>query len=200
MQVATLAGNVNLASPKLEQAQTLPKLPQTDEEVTVPATASAAIRPPRPTLSGGYAVGNPLLGTSAPSRPQLQASIDNGNKLLGKRKLQDLVRQVDPDKRLDPDVEDLLLEIADEFVESVVNFASKLAKHRRSDTLEVKDVQLHLERNWNIRIPSFLPEEVRTIRKTHPTAAFQAKINAIQSAIQLSHRKSNQLFHSNSAS
>jgi transcription initiation factor TFIID subunit 12 len=55
----------------------------------------------------------------------------------------------------------LLLDIADEFIDSVTNFSCRLAKHRGGDTLEVRDLQLHLERNHNIRIPGFQSDETR---------------------------------------
>jgi transcription initiation factor TFIID subunit TAF12 len=44
------------------------------------------------------------------------------------------------------------LDIADEFIDSVTNFGCRLAKHRGGDTLEVRDLQLHLG------IYLFLPE------------------------------------------
>ena len=38
----------------------------------------------------------------------------------------------------------MLLQIADEFIDSVVTASAQLAKHRKSNTVEAKDVQLHL--------------------------------------------------------
>ena len=38
----------------------------------------------------------------------------------------------------------LLLQIADDFIESAVTASCQIAKHRKSNTLEVRDVQLHL--------------------------------------------------------
>lgn len=63
---------------------------------------------------------------------------------LTKTRLQDLVKEVDPTEQLDEEVEEMLLQLADDFVETTVNAACLLAKHRHANTVEVKDVQLHL--------------------------------------------------------
>lgn len=144
---------------------------------------------PRPTLSMGGGANPILRGPAILARPG--GSDATYNELLGlsggemeantprnktKRKVQELVREIDENERLEGDVEDvslefqvcktqsftgntdtwfydlfcclpthqLLLDIADEFIESVTEFACRLAKHRKGDRLEVKDLQLHL--------------------------------------------------------
>lgn len=64
--------------------------------------------------------------------------------ILTKPRLQELVREIDPTEQLDEEVEELLLQIADDFVENTVAAACLLAKHRKVSKVEVKDVQLHL--------------------------------------------------------
>ncbi|KDN42534.1 hypothetical protein RSAG8_06677, partial [Rhizoctonia solani AG-8 WAC10335] len=79
----------------------------------------------------------------------------------GKRTIQDLVAELDPRVTLDYEMESYLLARADEFIDSVMHFACRIAKHRGSDQVEPRDIQLHLERNHNIRIPGFASDEIR---------------------------------------
>jgi transcription initiation factor TFIID subunit 12 len=45
------------------------------------------------------------------------------------------------------------LEFVDEFIDSIAATACKTAKLRESKTINLKDIQLILERHWSIRIP-----------------------------------------------
>ncbi|OSX68817.1 hypothetical protein BU14_2210s0001, partial [Porphyra umbilicalis] len=68
--------------------------------------------------------------------------------LLPRAKLVELLQEVAPGETLDVDVEEFLQEHADEFVESVTAAACRLARHRKSKTLDARDVALHLSRSW----------------------------------------------------
>lgn len=66
------------------------------------------------------------------------------SQLLTKARLRELVKEVDPNEQLEEDVEDLMLQLSDDFVNELVKAACIFAKHRKSNIVEVKDVQLYL--------------------------------------------------------
>ncbi|XP_014260399.1 transcription initiation factor TFIID subunit 12 isoform X2 [Cimex lectularius] len=103
--------------------------------------------------------------------------------MITRSKLQDLVREVDPNEQLDEEVEDVLLQMADDFVESAISAACLLAKHRKSNTIEVKDLQLHLERNWNMWIPGFGTDELRPYKRSSITDAHKQRLTLIRRAL-----------------
>ena len=61
-----------------------------------------------------------------------------------------------------------MLELADEFIDDVTHFACRLARHRGSDTLDVRDLQLHLGSSPNAFLLSTLTTTgalIRTVQK-----------------------------------
>ncbi|EFH61034.1 tata-associated factor II 58 [Arabidopsis lyrata subsp. lyrata] len=105
------------------------------------------------------------------------------DRILGKRSIHELLQQIDPSEKLDPEVEDILADIAEDFVESITTFGCSLAKHRKSDTLEAKDILLHVERNWNIRPPGFSSDEFKTFRKPLTTDIHKERLAAIKKSV-----------------
>ena len=108
-----------------------------------------------------------------------------GDHVLSKRKLDELVRQVTGGGEgdgLTPEVEESVLTLADDFIDNVVTNACRMAKLRGSAMLDIRDIQMVLERNYGIRIPGYSLDEVRTVRKFQPAAGWQAKMQAVQAA------------------
>lgn len=164
---------------------------QADPSVPVPDTIST--KPPqpiplksnRPTITGGSAMRAASLNT--PALLKIPPYEIDTERVMSKRKLRELVKSIgidegDGETVIDGDVEELLLDLADDFVTNVTSFACRLAKHRRSDVLEPKDIQLHLERNWNIRIPGYAADEIRSIRKWYPSQSYSQKLQSISAS------------------
>jgi len=86
-------------------------------------------------------------------------------------RLQELVAQVDPLLQLEPQAEQVLQDVADDFVENVAAFACELCRHREGKVLEAKDLQLALEKNWNMRLPGVgdTAAELKALKKAPQT-------------------------------
>ncbi|CAA0811696.1 Transcription initiation factor TFIID subunit 12 [Striga hermonthica] len=104
--------------------------------------------------------------SSQPSKTMSVDTDESSNRIVSKRSIQEIVNQIDPFEKLDPEVEDILVDFAEDFVESITTFGCSLAKHRKSTSLEAKDIMLHLERNWNITLPGFGGDEIK-LYKNH---------------------------------
>ncbi|KAF2268444.1 hypothetical protein CC78DRAFT_565346 [Lojkania enalia] len=138
----------------------------------------------RPTMSGPTNGAPGPMGQPVITKfPQFQLE-GEGDRVLSKRKLDELVRQVTggSEDALTPEVEEVVLQLADDFVDTVISNACKLSKLRESPQLDIRDIQLVLERNYNIRIPGYASDEIRTVRKLVPAAGWTQKMNAVQAA------------------
>lgn len=179
---ATAATNVSYPTTKQKIFKTSePNIPIT-ENLSVKQPNSITYKINRPTMTGGSAMNASSLNTPVVTKiPPYEIDTE---RVMSKRKLRELVKSVGVDEGdgetvIDGDVEELLLDLADDFVTNVTSFACRLAKHRRSDNLNVKDIQLHLERNWNIRIPGYSADEIRSIRKWNPSTVYNQKLQAV---------------------
>lgn len=80
------------------------------------------------------------------------------------------------------DIVQIFLSLADDFVDELVSSACKLAKLRGSSSLEVRDLQIVLERQYNIRVPGVSTDEIRTVRRPQPAPGWAHKMSAVQAA------------------
>lgn len=241
----------------LQSKLPIPKvLPEKATQVPTPVPTMGGIGSGRPTFSGGSGIGGGVMGQPALAKTPAYQLEGEGDRVLNKKKLDELVRQVcggtaegDEGSLLTPDVEEVcffslfsfsstriwymfsclrmlatmghclhlgcwflpfsnhkkprdiylllydlwkkansaqpnqsVLNLADSFVDNVLHSACRNAKERGSKVLEIRDIQLVLERTYNIRIPGYSSEELRTVRKIQPSAAWINKMSAVQAA------------------
>ncbi|KAJ1551131.1 hypothetical protein HK096_002971 [Nowakowskiella sp. JEL0078] len=82
--------------------------------------------------------------------------------LITKEKIRELAARVDPAERLDPEAEEV--DLTEEFVKELVELSCKLSNHRNGNSLEIRDMLIPLEKNFNIKIPGFKdPEEEEVV-------------------------------------
>lgn len=89
--------------------------------------------------------------------------------------------EIDPSEQLDDDVEDMLLQMTDDFVDNLVTASSQLARHRGAQALEVNDVQLILEKNFNMYIPGFGQRPAK--KAPHQTEAHKQRLALIRKTL-----------------
>jgi histone H3/H4 len=133
---------------------------------------------------------------------------------LPSSRLNELAQQIDPAIKLMPDAEQarrparpaarsgraptavrgappqVLQDVADDFVENLTVFACELAVHRGGSQLEARDIQLALEKNWNMRllgVGDHVPE-LKQIKKTTVTEAHKNRLADVRRSKLLNHR------------
>lgn len=142
------------STPQGSSSNTTAKRPQVSTNTTTTSSTNL--------VNSLRAFGNP---------PTVPTNIpDNDGRVLTKRKLNELITNLSVDQgdtkpTVDNDVEELFLDLADEFVRSVMGFSCNLAKHRKLDKVDIRDVQLNLERNWGVKVPGYMPDEIKPARR-----------------------------------
>ncbi|KAH8668781.1 transcription initiation factor TFIID subunit A-domain-containing protein [Xylariales sp. PMI_506] len=168
----------------------IPKqLPESTTQIPQATATGGGVAPGRPTMGNGTAIGGGTMGQPVISKTPAYTFETEGEHVLNKRKLDELVRQVcgggppgQDGNYLTPDVEESVNQVADHFIDNVMVMACRLAKERGSKVLEIRDLQLVLERVYNIRIPGYTSDELRTVRKPQPNGSWVSKISAVQAA------------------
>ncbi|KAG5927170.1 hypothetical protein E4U42_002518 [Claviceps africana] len=143
----------------------------------------------RPTMPQGSGTLGGVMNQPPVAKIPAYSHDAEGDRVLSKKKLDELVRQVcggsgdsQDGNLLSPDVEESVLNMADSFVDNVLQASCRNAKERGSKVLEIRDIQLVLERTYNIRVPGYSSDELRTVRKVLPSAGWIAKMSAVQAA------------------
>ncbi|CAG9854154.1 unnamed protein product [Phyllotreta striolata] len=118
-------------------------------------------------------------------KTNVQQNVSSGEpqQVLTKQRLQDLVRETDQTLNLEEEVEEIILGYVDEFVDRCLNGAALIAKNRNNNTIEVKDVQQFLNRNYNMWSPGFGTDELRPYKRSLTTDVHKQRIALIRKTL-----------------
>ncbi|KAF4949621.1 hypothetical protein FSARC_13429 [Fusarium sarcochroum] len=174
----------------MQSKMPIPKvLPEKATAVPQGVAIGGGVNTGRPTMSQGSGTLGGVMNQPAMARIPAYNHEAEGDHVLSKKKLDELVRQVcggpaegQDGNLLTPEVEENVLTMADSFVDSVLHAACRNSKERGSKVLEIRDIQLVLERTYNIRVPGYSSDELRTVRKIQPSTGWIAKMSAVQAA------------------
>ncbi|KAK6076601.1 Transcription initiation factor TFIID subunit 12 [Seiridium cupressi] len=161
----------------------IPKqLPDRAQQIPQAVATGGGVNAGRPTLGNGLGTAGGTMNQPVIQKNPAFTFEAEGEHVLNKKKLDELVRQVcgggppgQDGNYLTPDVEESVNQVADHFVDNVLYQACRLAKERGSKVLEIRDLQLVLERVYNIRVAGFTSDELRTVRKPQPNGAWLSK-------------------------
>lgn len=118
-------------------------------------------------------------------RTHLQSIIDSKPEISREYTMPELLHKIDPSASLDPLAEEFLLDIADDFIDSVVSLAAEAAKNRKSETLQAVDVNYIIQRKFgadaaDIRSLKDMQQEPDFV----PNQAHQKRMKAIKETLQ----------------
>lgn len=68
-------------------------------------------------------------------------------------KFADILESINPYITMDNDIQNILIELSNDFIHNVCNISCQLAKHRQSNQLEARDVEVFLAKQYGIQIP-----------------------------------------------
>lgn len=125
----------------------------------------------------------PVQNSSPVKAHQISPNTSDYVEVLSKSRLADLVREIDANLHLEDDVEEFLLKYVDEFIDRLINGACLIAKHRQDRSIEVKDVQQFLIRNYDIWIPGFGTDELKPYKRNATMESHKQRLALIRRAL-----------------
>ncbi|KAK4683646.1 transcription initiation factor TFIID subunit 12, partial [Tremellales sp. Uapishka_1] len=137
----------NYASPSTPNEGTPEQKPLA--QFMTPANQMTSNQPANPTYARSTSPPRP------PQRPYVPPVPAETEEHRQKRRCVEIVNELHPGMEMEYNTQHLLYEIMDEWADELVRAACRLAKHRHSDRVEVKDVALHLKLEHDMTVPGF---------------------------------------------